>query len=185
MLVGLALVPLVPTLAPLPVLGAVAVSALARRRAQRAQVAAWAEALPPTVDLIALALGSGPHRAGRPRPRRLPGPTAPRPGAGRGGRAGPPRRGPAGALDRLAAAAPTLVPLVALLSAAVVDGTPVVAPLARLAEEQRQVRRRAAEVRARQVPVRLLFPLVLCTLPAFALLTVVPPVVVALDDLGR
>lgn len=34
--------------------------------------------------------------------------------------------------------------------------------------------RREAEHRARKLPVRLLFPLVICVLPAFALLTVVP-----------
>ena len=45
---------------------------------------------------------------------------------------------------------------------------------ARLAAEARLERRRAAEATARRVPVKLLFPLVLCTLPAFALLTVVP-----------
>ena len=36
--------------------------------------------------------------------------------------------------------------------------------------------RRRAEARARTVPVRLCFPLVVCVLPAFALLTVVPAV---------
>ena len=44
----------------------------------------------------------------------------------------------------------------------------------RLAQEVRADVRRRAEARARTVPVRLLFPLVFCVLPAFALLTVVP-----------
>ena len=44
----------------------------------------------------------------------------------------------------------------------------------RLAQEVRADVRRRAEARARTVPVRLLFPLVFCVLPAFVLLTVVP-----------
>jgi tight adherence protein C len=43
-----------------------------------------------------------------------------------------------------------------------------------LAAEVRAERRRRAEAAARRVPVKLLFPLVLCVLPAFGLLTVVP-----------
>ena len=53
-------------------------------------------------------------------------------------------------------------------------GSPASASLARLAQEVRADVRRRAEARARTVPVRLLFPLVFCVLPAFALLTVVP-----------
>jgi len=75
-------------------------------------------------------------------------------------------------------------PLVTVLVAAHADGVPVADALARLADEQRTARRRAAEARARQVPIRMLFPLVGCTLPAFVLVTVVPPVVSALADLG-
>ena len=44
-------------------------------------------------------------------------------------------------------------------------------------------RRRRAEVAARKLPVKLLFPLVLCILPAFALLTVVPVIVSSLRAL--
>ena len=44
----------------------------------------------------------------------------------------------------------------------------------------RQIR---AEEAARRVPVRLLFPLVLCVLPAFALLTVAPLLAGALRSL--
>jgi hypothetical protein len=53
-------------------------------------------------------------------------------------------------------------------------GVPLVPALERLGLEERLDRRRRAELDARRVPVRLLAPLVLCTLPAFALLTVVP-----------
>ena len=44
--------------------------------------------------------------------------------------------------------------------------------------------RRAAEIRARKLPVLLLFPLVLCTLPAFGLLTVAPLVAGTFDSLS-
>lgn len=48
-------------------------------------------------------------------------------------------------------------------------GTAVLPALERTAAEARARRRRAAETRARKLPVLLLFPLVLCTLPAFGL----------------
>jgi tight adherence protein C len=65
-------------------------------------------------------------------------------------------------------------PLVAALVAAERYGGPLLDRLARLAEEARADGRRRAEEAARRVPVTLLFPLVFCTLPAFALLTVAP-----------
>ncbi len=46
--------------------------------------------------------------------------------------------------------------------------------LDRLADEARRSRQRRAEEAARRVPVKLLFPLVACVLPAFGLLTVAP-----------
>jgi len=51
-------------------------------------------------------------------------------------------------------------------------GTPLLPALDRLALDARLDRRRRAEEAARRVPVKLLFPLVLCVLPAFGLLTV-------------
>jgi tight adherence protein C len=54
------------------------------------------------------------------------------------------------------------------------DGTPLLPALERAATELRDQRRHRAEARARRVPVLLLFPLVLCVLPAFVLLAVVP-----------
>jgi tight adherence protein C len=62
-------------------------------------------------------------------------------------------------------------------------GTPVLPALERVAAESRTARRRAAETRARRLPVLLLFPLVLCTLPAFGLLTVAPLVAGTFDSL--
>ena len=65
-------------------------------------------------------------------------------------------------------------PLVSALVASDRYGAPLLDGLARLAAELRADRRRRAEEAARRVPVKLLFPLVFCTLPAFALLTVAP-----------
>ena len=53
-------------------------------------------------------------------------------------------------------------------------GTPLAPILDRLADEARAQRRRNAEAAARQLPVRLSFPLVGLTLPSFVLLTIVP-----------
>jgi tight adherence protein C len=74
-------------------------------------------------------------------------------------------------------------PLVAALLASERYGAPLVAALDRLAADARADRRRRAEEAARRVPVKLLFPLVLCTLPAFALLTVAPLIAGAAHDL--
>jgi tight adherence protein C len=65
-------------------------------------------------------------------------------------------------------------PLVGVLLDAELYGTPLRDPLERVGTELRLERRRRAEEAARRVPVKLLFPLVFCTLPAFALVTVVP-----------
>lgn len=65
-------------------------------------------------------------------------------------------------------------PLTRILSGSLRDGTSLAEALERLAHEVRTERRRRAEERARKVSIRLLFPLVCCVLPAFALLTVVP-----------
>lgn len=172
-----------PAFVPLVlVAGAGAVPLMRRGRLRRA-VEGWAEALPDAVDLFAIALGSGLTV-----PQALP-LVAPR---------APPPLGPALAeahdrfrhgeplarsLGRVVDRAPVTRPLVAVLTAAHCDGAPVTDALVRLADEQRADRRRAAEARARQVPVRMLFPLVGCTLPAFVLVTVVPPIVAALTDL--
>jgi tight adherence protein C len=74
-------------------------------------------------------------------------------------------------------------PLVATLVASERYGAPVVAGLERLSREVRRDRRRRAEEEARRVPVKVLFPLVTCTLPAFALLTVAPLIAGTLGSL--
>ena len=65
-------------------------------------------------------------------------------------------------------------------------GTSVTPALDRLAHDTREHRRRAAEASARELPVRLSFPLVLCTLPSFVLIAIVPLLLGALSSLrGR
>jgi len=65
-------------------------------------------------------------------------------------------------------------PLLRALAAAERDGSPLLPTLRRLANDARLDRRRAGEEAARRLPVKLLFPLVLCVLPAFAVLTIAP-----------
>lgn len=71
---------------------------------------------------------------------------------------------------------PVLVPLADALATAARLGTPLRPALERLAADARADVRRAAEARARTVPVRLLFPLVFLVLPAFGLITLVPAI---------
>jgi tight adherence protein C len=73
-------------------------------------------------------------------------------------------------------------PVARLLIAAQLDGVPLAPALERLGSAARRQTRLQAEESARRLPVRLLLPVVLCTLPAFALLTVVPAL---LATLGR
>lgn len=65
------------------------------------------------------------------------------------------------------------------------DGLPLAPVLERLSSEARHDRRRRADARARQLPVRLAFPLVLCTLPSFVLLAVAPLLLAAVHTIRR
>ncbi len=89
--------------------------------------------------------------------------------------------------DALAGAARELGPstrhVFSVLIAAERDGAPVAPALHRAGDEARRRRRTRAEERVRRIPVLMLFPLVFCILPAFALLTVVPLLVGTLRDL--
>ena len=174
-LAAAALAPWAPSLAIVPVAWSVLAPTLISRRTRRAHEAAITDQLPDVVDLLALTTAAGlPIAAALCALGRRPG-------------------GPLGAaLDRAAAhiqrggttaAALRLVvdhagasarPLVDALAAHDRYGTPLAPALERVAIESRLRRRRHAEEAARRLPVTLLFPLVLTTLPAFALLTVVP-----------
>ena len=142
-------------------------------------------ALPDTVHLLVLATTAGlslpvahPLVAGC-----APAPLGPALEAADRAAVGRPSRAPTpwATSSRRSASAPTPSPTCsATTSATACRSCPA---LERTSLELRLDRRRAAEVEARRVPVRLLFPLVTCVLPAFALLTVVPLLAASLDAL--
>jgi tight adherence protein C len=153
-------------------------------RARQAEVRRVRAALPDLVDLLILASTAGlslpvahPVVA-----QHLPPPVGPRllaaDEAARLGRA---------RADALIEALAPLGERARALSHVLVDhlryGVPLVPALERTSLELRLDRRRAAELEARRVPVRLLAPLVACVLPAFALLTVVPLLAASLEAL--
>jgi Flp pilus assembly protein TadB len=63
-------------------------------------------------------------------------------------------------------------------------GLPLAPVLDQLARDARDARRRLDQAAARTLPVRLSFPLVVCTLPSFVLLAIAPAVIAALSSLG-
>lgn len=72
---------------------------------------------------------------------------------------------------------PELRALTNALAVAMRTGAPISATLDRIAAECRTTQHRLALAQARTVSVRLIFPLVIFVLPAFALLTVIPALV--------
>jgi tight adherence protein C len=173
--VGLLITPLLPP-APLAVVGWRAIEPRWRiARARRRRDGEITEGLPDVIDLLRLANG-----AGLPLPLALPlvAPRAPQVIAAALDEAE--ERVTAGQVraDALLVALEPLGDTCATLAHALGDhlrhGTPLGPVLDRLAMEARTARRHRAEQAARRVPVRLLLPLVVCILPAFGLLTVVP-----------
>lgn len=181
---GLASVLVLPVAAPVAVLLAWGAPVLRTRRRAGAGTAALLRSLPETVDLLRLAVGAGCNvplavaavgrRGSGPVAAELAWVTAQVDGG----------RRCADALDVAAVRlGPVARPLLAALAASDRYGAALDDTLARLAAEARADRRRRAEEAARRVPVRLLFPLVLLVLPAFALLTVAPLVAGGLGSL--
>jgi tight adherence protein C len=154
------------------------------RREVRRRKAALAAGLPDVVDLFALAVGAGltVPLAVAAVARRAQGPLGAE--LRRAVDEVTVGRRLADALDELPArTGDETRSLVAALVASERYGAPLAAGLERLADEVRRARRRRAEEAARRVPVKLLFPLVGCTLPAFALLTVAPLIAGAVRSL--
>lgn len=181
---GLPVLAVAPRFAPIAVLVGVAWPSVRERKARRASTDALARALPETADLLVLAVGAGCNipLALAAVARRADGPVA---------------SAVREALDEVAAGrrladalhdlparhGEVLRPLTAALESSERYGTPLLTTLERLAAEVRLARRRRAEEVARRLPVKLLFPLVTCTLPAFGLLTVAPLLASALHAL--
>lgn len=175
---------IMPVLAPVPALVGWTRPRLAARRRRARREREVEASLPEAVDLLALAVGAGCNVA-------LAVEAAGRRGTGavadelvrvvdevrRGRRL-------ADALDAIPARAGEAArPLASALSGCERYGAPVVPTLERLGDEVRRQRQRRAEEAARKVPVLMVFPLVVCILPAFALLTVAPLVAGALGQL--
>lgn len=80
---------------------------------------------------------------------------------------------------------PAARPLVDAMATADRYGLPIAPTLDRLITEARAERRRRAAESARRLPVALSFPLVVCSLPAFVLLAIVPAVLGAVIALGN
>lgn len=174
----------VPVIVPAVVFTGWAWPRLRARRQERRRLARLEAGLPEVVDLLTLAVGAGANvtHAVAAAGRRGVGPLAAELArvtseVGRGRRV-------ADALDELPHRAGEAVrPLAVALATCERYGAPLGPALERLGDEVRRQRQRRAEEAARKVPVVLLFPLVLCILPAFALLTVAPLVAGALRAL--
>jgi len=155
-----------------------------RRRRRRSARSAIDAAMPDAVEMLVMCLHSGysPTQAVSQLARDAPQPVrfafvAVEQRLHRGG-------GFADALSELTASCGRCaLALVTSMSAAVRDGLPLAPVLDRLTDEAIDTRRRQGEAAARRLPVRLSFPLVVCTLPSFVLLAIAPAVLGALSTL--
>jgi tight adherence protein C len=153
-----------------------------RRGLERARRQAITEAMPSAIELLVICIHAGltPTQAIGELARLAPPPIRP------GFQDAEQRlhRG-AGFADALTALTgrygPSALALVSALGTAVRDGLPLAPVLDRLTDEANAGRRRAGEAAARRLPVRLSFPLVVCTLPSFVLLAIAPAVLGALS----
>ncbi len=175
-----------------PVLtGALAVTALGWRHARpilavRRRRAAMEAALPDAIEMLILVVRSGmtPHQAITLLTLRAPAPIRP-------AFVEVDRRRTRGATlaDALRALPEIVGPHASLvadtLAMAERYGTPMNDALEQLADDVRDRRARQAEAEARKLPVRMSFPLVVCTLPSFVLIAIVPAVLAAVASLDR
>jgi len=183
-LIGLVCLPFSPLLSATAAIAAWSIGAVRVRQGRQRARERVREGLPEVVDLFVVGVGAG---LNVPLALRAIGPLCPPPfddalrdtvaRTDMGTRT-------ADALERLPETLGESVrPLASALIAAERYGVPLTASLERLADEVRRDRRRHAEAAARRVPVKLLFPLVFCSLPALALLSVAPLVAGALRAL--
>jgi Flp pilus assembly protein TadB len=171
-----------PGLAAFGGLGATAVVVVRRRKAAHASRQAIDAAMPDAIELMVMCLHAGltPTQAVGELARLAP-PSV------RAGFAATEQRlhrgtGFADALVELSGhCGRSALALVSALGTAVRDGLPLAPVLDRLTDEANAGRRRAGEAEARRLPVRLSFPLVVCTLPSFVLLAIAPAVLGALS----
>jgi tight adherence protein C len=166
-------------------LGAPAV-VLLRRRAEQRRRRDVADALPETVDVLVALLRAGLTPSASVREAVWSAPRVTRPALAAAVHRLDLGQRTADALAPLADdLGPTAVPFVDALVTAERLGLPLAPVLDRLAHDVAAQRRRRTEALARELPVRLSFPLVLCTLPSFVLLTIVPALAGALSSLPR
>lgn len=141
-------------------------------------------ALPDTIELLVLVMHAGltPHQAMVLLAERAPLPTRPAfVEVTRRTSRGAPLADALHALPELLGVGATSV--ADTLSLAERHGTPITHALEQLSFEVRERRQRQSEAAARQLPIRLAFPLVTCTLPSFVLIAIVPAVLGALASL--
>lgn len=139
------------------------------------------DALPEVLDLVAISVGAGMTIAGAIRLARSEAPVAVRSGFSSVlalSNAGVPLER---ALPRLFDdLGESYNQLVAALVGSVRDGAPLAELLNRLGDNARTSRRRRAEERGRRLPVVIMFPLAVCSMPAVLIGTIVPVVIVGL-----
>lgn len=173
-----------PLIAATLVIGAIAWPRLRRIVHQRAEKAAIDAALPDAIEMLILVVRAGmtPHQAVTLLTERAPAPV--RPAFVEVDR----RRSRGASLADALRALPELVGAGAnvvadTLAMAERYGTPIADALEQLSVDVRERRARQAEADARKLPVRMSFPLVVCTLPSFVLIAIVPAVLGALSSL--
>ena len=182
--VGLAVAPVAPVLGLLAAGAMVGVAAARRRAAARRSRDGLVLALPDALDLCAVVLGAGGTLADAVAALAEHGPAPVRPAAERALR----RTGAGLRLDdalRLLRddLGPVFQPLTGALLLAHQQGGSIGVLLGRLAAEASGGRRRLGELRARRLPVALLGPLIVCSLPAVLIGAVVPLALVALGSI--
>ena len=79
---------------------------------------------------------------------------------------------------------PDVGPTIDTVRLGIRHGSPISRTLDLLADDVRRRRRQQADADARRLPVRLSFPLVVCSLPAFVVLVIVPTLIATLASLG-